>query len=261
MARSRTLLIVLVAASLALVLLDLRSSTRSLRSVVAAAALPVERAATAVFRPVGQWAASIGTFSDPVARQERAAAIVDQLRISEQRAQDGAGAAEAVVNGRTTLPARVVGVPGSALRAWVTLDVGAGDGVEIGNAVLAPLGVIGTVREVTSGSCAVRLITDPGSSVGARVARSGEIAEATGAGGSSALAVTLLDPDADVRADDLLVTLGAPGPVGVPAGLPLASVTEVDPVRAEAGRRVAAEPTGSTTTVDLVAVLLRQGQR
>jgi rod shape-determining protein MreC len=108
----------------------------------------------------------------------------------------------------TKRTARIIGrAPNNLFRDTLEIDVGSGDGVHIGQAVIAGDGLVGHVSEVASGFSIVTLITDQSSSVGAKVL------DGTSAGDSGLLVPSVGDPT------DLLLQLlprSAPVQVGQP---------------------------------------------
>ncbi|HZC71099.1 MAG TPA: rod shape-determining protein MreC [Jatrophihabitans sp.] len=163
-----------------------------------------------------------------------------------QRAADGTG--------RRLLPARVVGYgPGQGFDWTVTLDAGSSDGVRDGQTVTDGAGLVGRVLHADSATSVVLLAADPGSGVGARDLRTGEIGVATGLG-ADGFSFRPLNPDAVVRVGDRLVT----GPNGASSYVSGIDVGTVQSVRrsADGTTRAAVHPTASPTAVDLVAVVL-----
>jgi rod shape-determining protein MreC len=160
----------------------------------------------------------------------------------------------ASTSGDTLLPARVIAFgPGQGFDWTVTLDVGTGDGVTVGQTVTDGAGLVGRVLHADSATSVVLLAADPGSGVGVRDVRTGEIGVASGQG-AGGFGFTPLNPDATVDVGDQLVT----GPNGASSYVAGILVGTVRTVRASADGTVRAtvQPTASPTAVDLVAVVL-----
>jgi rod shape-determining protein MreC len=238
MARTRSTVLILVVASLALILWDLRASDTAARSVALQVVAPLQRTATSLFAPLGAWARDVEGFTDPVVRAQSAAPI-DPV----------------VPAGWRTAQGRVIAADIAADRGAVTVDVGAALGVRPGNAVLAPGGVVGQVVTVAEDSSIVQLVTDPRSTVGVRVLPSEEMGVATGNGMGESLTLDVLNPAARVRVGDQVVTLGSVQRSGIPAGLPVGSVSSVQTRAVASGRVGRMRPVTSMTSLDSVVVL------
>lgn len=238
MARTRTTVLVLVVASLALILWDLRASDTALRSATSGIVTPLQRTATSLFAPFGDWARDVQDFSEPAARTKAAAPIVAQAPA-----------------GWRTADGRVVAADIAGDRASVTLDIGRSSGVRVGNAVLAPGGLVGTVARVSEESATVLLVTDPQSTIGVRLEPSGEMGVATGAGMGQGLALAILNPAAALTVGDQVVSLGSTQRAGVPPGLAVGTVTGLDTAPVDSGRSAVAEPVAGMTTLSTLVVL------
>jgi len=151
------------------------------------------------------------------------------------------------------LPARVIGTqPGAGFQWTVTVDVGSGDRVTVGQTVTDGAGLVGRVVQVHATSSVVLLAADPNSGVGVRDSRSGQLLLASGHGGAGLVASPLGD-GADLRAGDKLVT----GPAGATTYAPGLTVGTVTAVRTSAGGAVSAvvRPVADFGTLDLVGIV------
>ncbi|HEY7048016.1 MAG TPA: rod shape-determining protein MreC [Jatrophihabitantaceae bacterium] len=152
------------------------------------------------------------------------------------------------------VPARVVALgPGSGFDWTVTLNVGSQNGVHIGHTVTDGYGVVGRVLHTSATSCVVLLAADPGSGVGARDTRTGQLALATGRG-TDGFSVSSLDPRATLQVGDRLVT-GPAGQSTYVSGLALGTITSVQ-TSADGTSVAQVEATVSPTALDLVGVIL-----
>lgn len=152
------------------------------------------------------------------------------------------------------LPARVIALGAGQGFDWtLTLDVGSGDGVQAGQSVTDGAGLVGRVLHADASSCVVLLAADPGSGVGARDLRTGEIGLVTGRG-TDGYSFVPLNPDADVKPGDQLVT----GPAGATSYVPGLAIGTVDTVhRAGDGNTTAlVRPAVGASTLDLAGVIL-----
>jgi rod shape-determining protein MreC len=157
------------------------------------------------------------------------------------------------------LPARVAALsPGQGFDWTATLDVGRDDGVRVGQTVTDGSGLVGRVVHADASSSVVLLAIDPGSGVGVRDLRTGELGVAKGAG-TDGFGYTPLDPDARVRVGDQLAT----GPAGTSSYVPGLAVGTVTSVRVsdDGGTTASVEPTTSPTALDLVGVIVDRHSR
>jgi rod shape-determining protein MreC len=163
-----------------------------------------------------------------------------------QRAADGGD--------HDVVPARVIAIgPGQGFDWTVTIDAGNRSGIRSGQTVTDGVGLVGRVLHADPDSSVVLLAADPGSGVGARDTRTGEIGVASG-NGSAGFEFVPINPDAVVHAGDELVT-GPTGASSYVAGLTIGTVTAV---RApdDGTLRAAVAPAASPTEVDLVGVIV-----
>jgi len=164
-----------------------------------------------------------------------------------QKAADGSG--------HTLLPARVIAYgPAQGFDWTVTIDVGTRDGVHVDQTVTDGAGLVGRVLHADASSSVVLLAADPGSGVGARDVRSGELGVASGHG-TGDFTFAPLRPTASVRVGDQLIT-GPNGASTFVSGLEIGTVTAV---RTSADGSVTAivRPATSPTALDLVAVVVK----
>ncbi|SDJ35669.1 rod shape-determining protein MreC [Frankineae bacterium MT45] len=156
--------------------------------------------------------------------------------------------------GKRVLPARVTAFgPGQGFEWTITLGVGSSDGVAVDQTVTDGVGLVGRVLRASADSSVVLLAADPGSGVGVRDVRSGQLAVATGAG-SSGFTLSPLDPVADLKVGDELRT----GPVGESTyvgDIPLGTITAVR-TSADGATTAKVRPAASPTAVDLVGIIL-----
>ncbi|MEZ5186589.1 MAG: rod shape-determining protein MreC [Candidatus Nanopelagicales bacterium] len=237
MTRARNTVLVLIAASLALILWDLRASDTTVRDAVQEVTAPLQRTATAVFAPLGSWARQAQGFDDPAARAQTASQIV-----------------VAAPDGWNGAAGRVVAADISGGRAAVTIDVGSSDGVGIGNAVLAPGGLIGQISQVSQHAAMVLLVTDPQSTIGIRVLPSKEMGVVSGSGMGNELQVEVLNPAAQIAAGQQVRSLGSTAADGIPPDLLVGQITSIDPAPAS-GRAAQVRPVTSMTSLDTLLVL------
>jgi rod shape-determining protein MreC len=261
--RQRIAAIVLAAVALCFITLDLGGGAlNNAHSGVRGALGSLYRGTDGVLGPTRHWVEGVpsaGTNKSTIEKlraqnadlRGRIAALqADRRTTGElgrlQRAADGSG--------HRLLPARVIALgPGQGFDWTVTIDVGTGSGVRAGQTVTDGDGLVGRVLHADSSSSVVLLAADPGSGVGVRDLRTGEVGVATG-GGSAGFTFAPLRPNATIHVGDRLAT----GPTGASSFVAGISVGTVTAVRASADgtTRAQVRPTTSPTTVDIVAVVL-----
>jgi rod shape-determining protein MreC len=261
--RQRISAILLAAVALCFITLDLGGGAlRQAHSGVRGALGSLYRGTDAILGPVRRWVEGVPSAGTNRAEIERlrsenatlrgriAALQADRRTAGElaqlQRAADGSG--------DHLLPARVIGYgPGQGFDWTVTIDVGTGDGVHAGQTVTDGAGLVGRVLHADASSSVVLLAADPGSGVGVRDVRNGELGVVTGAG-ADGFTFAPLSPQATVRVGDRLVT-GPNDATSYVAGIPVGMVRSVR-VSADGTTRAVVQPAASPTAVDLVGVIV-----
>jgi rod shape-determining protein MreC len=108
-------------------------------------------------------------------------------------------------------------------RQQVVLDLGASDGVAVGQAFIDASGLLGQVTAVAPGHATALLITDPDHAIPVQVVRSGLRVIAYGTGERDRLEVRDIPQSGDIRENDELITSGIGG--NFPAGFAVGRVT------------------------------------
>jgi rod shape-determining protein MreC len=160
--------------------------------------------------------------------------------------------------------ARVIGrSPNNLLRDTLQVDEGSGDGVRVGDPVVADGGLVGHVSTVASGTAVVTLITDPSFMVSARVLDGAERGELgllkPSIGDPLDLLVQLLPRDAPIEAGDTVVTAGSTSSrleSPYPPNITIGRVTEADPEELSADQQVHVEPIADLRHLDFVRILI-----
>jgi rod shape-determining protein MreC len=176
------------------------------------------------------------------ATDKRTAAALHRLKLSANS------------TGATILPARVIALgPGEGFDWTVTLDAGTSSGVRVGQTVTDGLGLVGRVLHADADTSVVLLAADPGSGVGVRDLRSGQIGVAKGEG-TDGFSFTPLSPDAVIKVGDRVET----GPLNSSSFVAGIAVGTVASVRTSADGTVTAtiKPTVSPTALDVVGVIV-----
>ena len=221
--RTRIVLAVLVVTALTFIILDLRGGEGPLtgvRNLASNARGGLERVAATVFSPITNGNAWWSTMRDQANQIENLTKENNRLRgESETFANDRARVAAldgllrvANVGQYRFVPAEVIaGGPAQDFSWTITIDAGKNDGIEQDMTVINGDGLVGRILKTTANTSTVVLIVDASSAVGGRVAGSEEIGIVSGTGRQDSLEFQLLDPLADLRVGDALVTFGSKG--------------------------------------------------
>ena len=207
----------------------------SIRAALATALYPVQFA----LRQPMVWAAGMADFlqqhGDAITENQRLERALLESSLEAQRTQYLTienQRLEALLELRAiqsnhTIAARVVAETPDTYAARVVIDKGSVDGVLAGAAVIDTQGVFGQVTTVYPFSSEVTLITDPNHATPVMNARTGTRAVLFGAqkSGPPLLEMRYVNANADVKANDVLLTSGIDGVY--PPGLQVATVNEL----------------------------------
>ncbi len=149
--------------------------------------------------------------------------LLAALQAENERLRDLLGSAYKI--GNRVLVAELSAMDLDPFRQQIVVDKGSRSGVFEGQAVLDAHAVMGQVIHVSPLKATVLLITDVEHALPVQVLRNGLRTIAVGSGRINQLEMPYLPNNADIRADDLLVTSGLGGKF--PPGYPVAMVTEV----------------------------------
>lgn len=266
--RSRATLLFLVLTSITVITLDFRGEgggvIDSVRDVATDALAPVRDGADSVLSPVGNAFSGITGYDDLEDENARLRDLLAEERGVSLRNEDAESELRELLelNGLDwvgdipQIAARVVSAPVSNFEQTIKLDKGSRDGVRVDDPVVTGDGLVGRVVDVSSRRSVVRLLTDPGSSVGVRTVRSVEAGIASGEGPDELLSVGFIEINADVRRGELAVTSGLEGGSNLyPSNIPVGRVTEVEPVEGALEQRVKLRPLADLENLRFVKVL------
>jgi rod shape-determining protein MreC len=159
--------------------------------------------------------------------------------------------------GFTVVPAQVVAFSGrQGHEATVTIDAGSQDGVTRDLTVMNSGGLVGRVIQAGPASATVLLATDTSSSVGTRMADSGELGLVTGLPAEGLLRLKLLNPQAPLRVGQRVVTLGSDNLRPYVPGVPVGTVISVERTPGAPTRTALVRPSAGLTTLGVVAVVV-----
>jgi rod shape-determining protein MreC len=252
--------------SLAVLLMVLDARFRyadSLRRAAALVAYPLQRASMA---PVTLFNAVADYFSDQAALTREN----DALKTKQLQAATGLLTLEALgaenaqlrrlLDARERMPrksifAEILYAGRDPFSRRIVIDKGSRSGIEAGQAVVDDVGVIGQVTRVHVLLSEVTLITDKEQMLPVQVVRNGLRAVAYG-GGDGTLDLRYMAANADLHADDVLVTSGIDGTY--PSGLPVARIARIERDSAYHFARITCLPTAGTDKHKQVLVLSQE---
>jgi rod shape-determining protein MreC len=248
--------------SLALLVIDARFRyAEGLRSWLALAAYPLQRAATAPIELISSIGGFFTTQAQLVEENERLRAKALAYSQDAQRyeaAQAEAAHLRKLFGAQERLPVQVI--PAEVMYHGrdpyshrLFIDRGATQGVRPGSPVTDESGVVGQVTRVHALVSEVTLLTDRDQAIPVQVMRNGLRAIAFGGGASGTLELRGMAANADIQNNDRLVTSGIDGTY--PPGLPVATVTRIERDAENAYARVVCRPAAGVDRGRFVLIL------
>jgi rod shape-determining protein MreC len=272
---SRTVLILLVLASLTVITLDAKGGAGSpvepLRTVVGSVVGPAETVTATVARPFARLGSAMEsnrslrkevatlTARNSELRGRMATDPIDRARLAEL---DGL-TRTAQRTGYDLVAARVVGMGAAqSFNRTVTLNVGTSSGVRADMTVVNADGLVGRVVRATRTTSTVLLVVDRTSAVGGRLGANLEVGYLKGRGGigdKAALDLALVDNSITPSRGDAVVTWGSDNGVPYVAGIPIGEVGAVFSTPRESAVRAVIKPFVDFTSLDVVGVVVPKG--
>lgn len=260
--RTRWLLAGLVAAAVVLLFLDYQGHAGGVRSGVNAVAGPVEGVTGAAYSTVSHSVSSLASAGRDRSRVEqlttqnaelkrRIADLQDAQRTETSLAAQGLAANRA---GYQVRAARVIAAGGvDGFGKTVTVNAGSGDGVKVSELVVAGGGLAGTTVQVNEHTSVVRLINDPKSHIGARLAGNNALGTIDGESDGS-ISFTLFDNGATLTAGTSLSTFGS---LDYVAGVPIGQIGAALPAGTNGlTHRATVKPLADLGSLDLVGIVI-----
>ena len=269
-ARRNLTLVVLVAASIAVITLDYRGQAHGSISWAKRAAhdafSPVQRAVDDVVRPIGSFlsgAVHAGSLESQNAKLQHEVGALQTELAGTQGVRSTLRTLERLdhlpfASGLPVVTAQVTALNPSDFAATTQLDKGSASGVAVGMPVVGSGGLVGQVTEVWASGCTVRLVTDAASAVGVRFGAQGNLALVQGTGRGKSLAVNLVAPGTAMHKGELLTTSGLQG-AQYPPDIPVARVTSLSSTPSATQETVFARPLADLSVLQYVDVLQWQG--
>jgi len=269
--RTRLVLGLLLLIAFGLVTVDARGADGSpidpLREVAATLFGPVERVASLLARPATGAVDALGRVRDQKTEIERLSRENDELRTKLRAAEfDRASARQldallgAAQRGRyRVLATRVVGFGPEQGFSWTAvIGTGSRAGLRRDMTVVNADGLVGRIVDVGPQTSTVLLAADPVSTIGVRVASTGEVGAVTGAG-NQPLSLQLFDQQAPLSRGDRLVSFGSRGGKPFVQGIPIGEVLDLRARTDGTGRVARVRPYVDFTALDLVGVVVAAG--
>lgn len=192
----------------------------------------------------------------------RRQAVGAQAAVSENaqlRKLVGLDESGAIPSGYSKVTGRVISRSPTVWFAAVTIDVGSGDGVRVGDPVVNGDGLVGQVGAVTGGSSQVTLIADHSSAVSAKIVPGGvQGVLKPSVGDPGDLILDFLNSEKLIGKGQSVVTSGwrIQGYASdYPPNLPIGEVAEAPLAQQEAQQQVHVKPFADLRSLDLVQVL------
>ena len=264
--RARLILAMLLLTAFTLITLDYRSGGGGpLRSIGNAVFGPVERAATAVARPIGSFFSGLGHLNSYKSENNRLKAqnqrLLEQLRLTDaDRAH--LAAAEKLLNlaGRAQfriVAARVIAY-GSSLgfESTATIDVGSQDGIKSNQTVISGDGLVGKTLDVGPSTSTILLGNDPEFTAGARLEGAALHVGHVDGGGRNPMTFTLLGTQAHLAVGDRLVTYASIGNRPFVPEVPIGHIVKVVPTPGQLFSSGVVASYVDFSSVDIVGVVV-----
>jgi len=265
--RTRLVLTVLLIAALALITIDYRDgSTGPLRSLGNLGNMmfgPLERMAGYVTRPVSRLAggASSGAKISALQRQNaQLRAELSQAQLSSAQDTQVRKLLQLAARGRYRVVAANVIAAATGYADTVTIDAGSRDGIKPDQTVLNGNGLVGRTVSVSSTTSSVLLATDGSSTVGSRLAGTGQIGSVSGLGkglsGPNTLHLQLFDGSAVLHVGEQLVTFGSVGGSPYVPGVPIGTIVRLETSSNALTRSALVRPFVDFSSLGVVGVVI-----
>ncbi len=264
-------MISLVAISLATITLDYRQGANgpleSVGRTAFAVITPLQDAVSHLIRPVGNFFSALGHLpslqkqnNDLKAQLAEAKSALARQAIDQQQAAELAQLFKvAQTLGATPyVGATVIGSSVSNFEWSVTIDKGSSDGVQAGDPVISPYGLVGHVVRTTPYSADVQEILDPNSQVAAVTETNPPVTGLVQGQGENDLKMELVGQTSTVPANATVFTKPyQQGNISAlyPGGIIIGRVSQVLPVPGSLDKVVTVRPTVDFATLDLVMVV------
>jgi rod shape-determining protein MreC len=230
---------------------------------------PIQEGANRALKPVRDLFGWFGSTLDAKQQRDQLRAERDQLRqqlaqtsalLTQAQQQDGLQQQNTSggLSQYQPVQARVYSRSPSTWFQTLQINKGSSDGVRVDQPVIAAAGLVGRVKQVSSGNAQVMLLTDQDFGVSART-RAGDpgiIGPVQGTPGD--LLFDLVPKAQNVRKGDLIITAGtttARLPSPFPQGIVIGNVSRIEYGEGPLDRRIHVTPAADLRRLDMVEVL------
>lgn len=269
--RRRAVLALLIVGSFALLTITYGQGSNGLQRGVSTIFSPVQSVADRALKPARDLVNWFDKTFDARGKESR---LQDELQLARKEAVGKSAAlAEnaqlhklleldrggAIPSGYQPVTGRVIARSPTIWFADVTVDVGGGDGVKVGDPVVNGDGLVGTVSAVTPGSAQVALIADSSSAVSAKVVPPGiQGVVRPNVGDPGDLILDFIDSSKHVHKGQAVVTAGWRGQdiaSRFPPNIPVGKVSQASLEEQEAQQQVHVRPYADLRNLDVIQVL------
>ncbi|HVX20686.1 MAG TPA: rod shape-determining protein MreC [Acidimicrobiales bacterium] len=267
--RTLTTLVVLLLISVTVITLDATGKghtlTSGIKSVATSVFSPFRSGVNDIIDPIGDFFAGAVHYGSLEEENHKLQAEIGALRMQAAMtpAQQKQLAKLEKLLALHGLPAAVQRLPhvaaqtvsrySSNFAATITIDKGRGQGVVVGDPVVAAGGLVGKVVVTSHSSATVQLVTDGQFKVGV-VYGTNQFATLVGQGPGKPLAVDYVNPTTHITKTDLLVTNGLAA-AQYPQNIPVAIPTSIRTVAGATQKDIQARPLADLGTLAYVYVL------
>jgi rod shape-determining protein MreC len=265
--RGRLVLLVFLALSIIVITIDYRAGSggvlRTAKEWSVAVVAPIQRGITTVFRPVGNFFASIGELGDLREENRRLKEANEQLESENTQADEvfeenlrlaDLTELEEAWPTMDNVMARVIAPDPGNYGEGVYIDKGREDGLRPNMPVLAPEGLIGKTLSVTAHESLVVLLIDTNFGANARVRDARDTGLVRGRGSADPLTMILIGKNSDVEVGDEVTTSGLDKIF--PPAIPIGDVIRAEVRGGQASKTIDIEPYVDFAKLDKVMVLM-----
>ncbi len=263
--RKRVLFLLLITA-ITLITIDVRGGTSgpigAVRSSVREVISPLQRGISAVVSPVGSFVDGVTNASDLKRENQKLRKEITQVRTENKTLEAAANENQRLRKllnlvdeiDVDSVTARIITGSPSNFETSIQVNRGSNSDVKVGDPVVDGDGLVGRVIEVSPNRATVLLIVDSTSGVGVRTSRSEVVGIAQGSSGSRFLSMQFVDPDADVKKGDTVVTSGLQDGL-FPPNIPVATIRSVKKDSSGLSKNVQLDPIVDLDRLSVVSIL------